>query len=340
MHWVNDLCVMSAEWLSDVLCGRLKSCELADFKNRLCSDTLEIYFYSFSSILKSFLQFFNSFSSILKSFLQFFNSFLQFFWICSTILFNSFEFLPQFFPFFCNSFQFFWICSTILFNSSEFLLQFFSFFQFFSILLNFFYDSSAILVNSFSFLLHVFSSFEFPLRFFQNVISFQWLIFHSYFLLFCSNYFHFGRAILSTSFEFCSLFLSFRNGSLIVFLTCFVLGKTESYECQTCTVRLVGSLRLQRDLKFDRSCSRVDLVGQSMQRKPGNLPQPFRVQASNSRNHLFSHGGWGGWWWNGCGWVPGPVGWSAARGTNSETWPASRPATRRPSACRRSAGAC
>jgi hypothetical protein len=92
---------------------------LAGFKNRLCSDTLEIYFYSFSSILKSFL--------------QFFNSFLQFFWISSTILFNSFEFLLQFFSFFqffSILLNFFYNSSAILVNSFSFLLHVFSSFEF------------------------------------------------------------------------------------------------------------------------------------------------------------------------------------------------------------------
>ena len=131
---------------------------LAGFKNRLCSDTLEIYFYSFSSILRSFL--------------QFFNSFLQFFWISSTILFNSSEFLLQFFSIllnfhFFNSFQFFWISSTILFNSSEFLLQFFS------ILLNFFYNS-----------FHFFNSFQFFWISSTILLQFSSILFHFFYMSF------------------------------------------------------------------------------------------------------------------------------------------------------------
>jgi hypothetical protein len=41
------------------------------FRSRLWSTTIEIYFYSFSSILKSFRKFFNSFLAILFIFLIF-----------------------------------------------------------------------------------------------------------------------------------------------------------------------------------------------------------------------------------------------------------------------------
>ena len=45
--------------------------KLPVFRSRLWSTTIEIYFYSFSSILKSFRQFFNSFLAILFIFFYF-----------------------------------------------------------------------------------------------------------------------------------------------------------------------------------------------------------------------------------------------------------------------------
>ena len=122
---------------------------------------------------------------------------------------------------FCNSFQFFQISSAILFNCFELILQFFCY-------------SSHVFISS---------AYLFTLNFPYNSIKvfrfhfFPGLIFHiSFFLLFCPNSFHFVRAILSTSFEFCSVCsfsLSFSNGNLILslqfqFLPFFVLGKIQS----------------------------------------------------------------------------------------------------------------
>ena len=51
--------------------GHLYNNCLPVFRSRLWSTTIEIYFYSFSSILKSFRQFFNSFLAILFIFFYF-----------------------------------------------------------------------------------------------------------------------------------------------------------------------------------------------------------------------------------------------------------------------------